>query len=232
MDDGGNNPGAFPPIAAIDILHHFFAPLMLKIDINIGRLIALFGKEAREQQVVCHRINRSDAQQIADDRIGRRAAPLAQYRRILRAGEFDDVMDSEEIGRIAELADKREFLRQQRAPFGRQAIWVMGMRGLHHHMLQPVLRVPAFGHWLVRIFVAELAKIELHSFKQGLRRGDGFGGVGEKAGHFLRRFQMAFGIDREQSPCFVDARPFADAGENIMQGSGFGRSIKRVIDRD
>src|SRR4030095_9377248 len=35
MDDGGGNTSAVAAIAAIDILHHFLAPLMLEIDINI-----------------------------------------------------------------------------------------------------------------------------------------------------------------------------------------------------
>ncbi len=42
MDDRRHNPGAVAAIAFIDILHHLLAPLMLKIDVNIGRFAPFF----------------------------------------------------------------------------------------------------------------------------------------------------------------------------------------------
>ena len=88
MDDGGDNPGAVAAIALIDILHHLLAPLMFEIDVDVGRLGAFFGQEAGKEQIVADRIDRGDAEQIADQRIGRTAASLAQYRRVLRAGDI------------------------------------------------------------------------------------------------------------------------------------------------
>ena len=101
MDHRRGNPGALAAIAAIDVLDHFLAPLMLEIDVDVGRLVALFGQEAREQQLFAHRIDRGDPQQVADQRIGRAAAPLAQDRRIEAAGVADQVMDGQEIAGIA-----------------------------------------------------------------------------------------------------------------------------------
>ena len=49
VDDGGDNGRAVTAIAAIDILHHLFAPLVLEIHIDIRRLAAFLGNEAREQ---------------------------------------------------------------------------------------------------------------------------------------------------------------------------------------
>src|SRR5690606_19332680 len=69
---------------------------------------ALLGQEAVEQQLVLGRIDRGDAEAEAHRRVGRRAAPLAQDRRLAAAGEVDDLLDGQEIGRDAELADQRQ----------------------------------------------------------------------------------------------------------------------------
>ncbi len=51
MDDGGGQPGAVPPVAVVDVLDHLLAPLMLEIDVDVGRLAALVRDEALEHQV-------------------------------------------------------------------------------------------------------------------------------------------------------------------------------------
>ncbi len=49
-------------IALIDVLDHDLAPLMLEIDVDVGRLAALGGDEALEQEVDPRRIDRGDAE--------------------------------------------------------------------------------------------------------------------------------------------------------------------------
>src|SRR3546814_7882890 len=70
VDDGRGDPRAVATIAVIDMLDHLLAPLMLEIDVDVGRLVALGRHEAREEQFVLHRVDRGDAEQEADDRIG------------------------------------------------------------------------------------------------------------------------------------------------------------------
>ena len=50
-DDGGGEPGAVAAIAGIDILDHLLAPLMLEVDVDIGRLFALGRDETLEQKI-------------------------------------------------------------------------------------------------------------------------------------------------------------------------------------
>src|SRR3546814_10221338 len=78
MDDGRCDSRAPTAVSVIDMLDHLLAPLMLEIDVDVGRLVALGRHEAREKQLVLHRIDRGDAEQEADDRIGRRPASLAE----------------------------------------------------------------------------------------------------------------------------------------------------------
>ena len=74
---------------------------MLEIDVDVGRLVALGGDEALEQHVDDLRADIGDAEAVADDGIGRRAAPLAED--ALRPGELDDVVHGQEIARIVQL---------------------------------------------------------------------------------------------------------------------------------
>ena len=86
-----HSPARVAAVFGVDVLDHFLAPLVLEIDVDVGRFVAVLGNEAVEQQLVLRRVDRGDAEAIAHRRIGGRAAPLAQDRRHLRAGEIDDV---------------------------------------------------------------------------------------------------------------------------------------------
>ena len=50
-DHGGGEAGAVAAVFAIDVLDHLLAPLVLEIDVDVGRLVALVADEALEQQV-------------------------------------------------------------------------------------------------------------------------------------------------------------------------------------
>src|SRR5205085_4509189 len=75
---GGGEPGAVAAVSVVDVLDHLLAPLVLEIDIDVGRLAPRGADEALEQDVDLGRVDRGDAEAIADHRIGRRAASLAQ----------------------------------------------------------------------------------------------------------------------------------------------------------
>ena len=77
MDHGGDDAGAVAPVASVDVLHHLLAPLVLEIDVDVGRLLPLLADEALEQQVDLGRIDRGDAEAVAHSRVGRAAPPLA-----------------------------------------------------------------------------------------------------------------------------------------------------------
>jgi hypothetical protein len=50
-DDGGGDAGAVAAVLLIDVLDHLLAPLVLEIDVDVGRLVALGGDEALEEKV-------------------------------------------------------------------------------------------------------------------------------------------------------------------------------------
>ena len=78
MDHSRRQPCAMAAVALINPLDHLFAALMLKIYIDIRRLAAFLADEAFKDQSDAFRGHFSHAEQIADYRICRRTAPLAQ----------------------------------------------------------------------------------------------------------------------------------------------------------
>src|SRR5437763_1952853 len=86
-DERGRQRSALTAVFVIDVLDDFLAPLVLEIDVDIGRLVALLRNEALEQQLLLDRIDLGDAQGVADGGIGRRAAPLAETAPAAGVGE-------------------------------------------------------------------------------------------------------------------------------------------------
>jgi hypothetical protein len=78
---------------------------MFEIDVDVGRLVPLGRDEALEQEGVLDRIDRGDAERVADERIGGRTPALAED--VLAPGISDDRIDGEEIGRVATSAATR-----------------------------------------------------------------------------------------------------------------------------
>ena len=95
-------------VTLIDVLDHLFAPLVLEIDIDVGRLLAFLRDEALEQEIDLRGIDGGDAEHIADGGVGRRAAALAQD--LFALGEADDVVDGEEIRRDLSSLDQARAL--------------------------------------------------------------------------------------------------------------------------
>ncbi len=65
-------------IARIQVLHDFFAPLVLEIHIDVGRLVPFLGDEALGRAPTDGRIDDGDAEAVAHHGVGRRAPSLTQ----------------------------------------------------------------------------------------------------------------------------------------------------------
>ena len=52
VDHRGDDGGAMAAISFVHVLHDQLAPLMLEVDVDVGRLVALLGDEALEEHVV------------------------------------------------------------------------------------------------------------------------------------------------------------------------------------
>ena len=93
------------------VLDHFFAALVLEIDIDIGRLLAFDREETLEQQIAVFGIDCGDAEAVADRRVRRRAASLTEDRLWPCARPGNDVVHGQEEMLVLELLDQGEFVR-------------------------------------------------------------------------------------------------------------------------
>jgi len=161
VDHGRGDPGAIPAVFLVNVLDHLLAPLMLEIDVDVGRLAPLLGDEALEQEIAGRRVDRGDAKTIADRAVRRRSAPLAQDRGPQRTCIIDDVVDGQEIAREVELLDQRELIFELLQHLRGNSIGPALRRAGPGQDFEILLRSPTLRHRLLGIFVAKLVETEV-----------------------------------------------------------------------
>ena len=211
-------------------MDHLLAPLVLEIDVDVGRLFPLGRDEALEQEVDLGRVDIGDGEAIADGGVGGGAAPLAENAEAARV--VHDVMDGEEVGRVVERGDEHEFLLDGVADMSGNAVRETPLSALPSEILEMGLRGLAVWHRLVRIFIFQLIEGE----GAGLRDLDGavkrFLVASEQARHLFRGFQMPLGIGFETEAGFRYRALLADAGEHVLERAAVGCVIEHAARGD
>src|SRR6202012_5669122 len=77
-NDGCRQRSPANAITSVDVLDDFFAPLMLEIHVNVRRLATIAIEKTVEKRIERIGINRSNAERVANRRIGSRTPPLAE----------------------------------------------------------------------------------------------------------------------------------------------------------
>ena len=215
-DHDGGERGAVPAVLAVDVLDHLLAALVLEVDVDVGRLVALAADEAAEQQRRAARIDLGDVQAITHERVRRAAAALAQD--LLVACPVHDVGHGEEVAFVVALADQRQFGLDLRAVGLRQPGGkALGRPGVHE-FAQMTRRRGAGRHDLLRIFVAQFGQ------REGARGGPAHGvlqPVGRRAaqGRDARaRTQVLLGIDLQLRTARRHRQAQPRGGERVLQG--------------
>ena len=228
-DDGGGDRGALAAIARVDVLDHFLALLVLEVDVDVGRLVALLRDEAFEQHRHARRIDLGDAERKAHRRIGRRAAALAQD--ALAPRERHDVVHREEVGLVAEIGDERELAldrgddtRRRRGAIpiligarlpGRRPAAEPPLQSPRYQLAQPTCRCLARGHDLLRIFVAQRIERERAAGRDGNALGQQPGWI--KLRELVARAQVPLAIGKQPVPRARHRHPQPDGRQHILQ---------------
>ena len=145
---------AVAPILLVEVLDHFFAPLVFKINVNIWRLVALFANKALKQNAHALGVYLGDIQAVADHRVCRAATALAQN--MARAGEGHDVVDGQKIRLVLELADQLQLVLYLVLHLGAHALWPSAPGAFVGYLAQIRLgRLPDRNHFL-RVLVLQL----------------------------------------------------------------------------
>ncbi len=236
MHDGCADRGAMAAVALVNVLDHLLAPLVLEIDVDIGRLVAVLRNEAGEQKLALVRIDLGDAEAKAHRAVRRRAAALAEnFFYFARIG--DDVVDGEEIAGVVELGDQRQLLVQPLLHFVRNAVrkLILGitLRGAGPgQILEMLLRGLAWRHRLVGIFVFQLAEREGQALAISTVRAMASGKFLNSRAISAGGFEMPLGIDGEPQARLGDGAFLADAGDDVGERPALRRVIEDIVDGD
>jgi len=214
------------PVFRIDILDRLLASLVLEIDIDIGRLIALRRNKAVKEQRETRRIDGCDAKAITDCRVGRRAAPLAQDAAFI-ARISDYVRDSQEVGCIGEIGDDLQLAHQQSADFFRYPVRISLRGAFPGEVFKRGLRVWIAFDCFIRILIAELVERKADAVDESRRLRDRLRRLAIEPRHFFRGLQAALGVRRKTAAGGVECRLFTDAGEHVGERAALMPVIKR-----
>ena len=157
-DHGGSNRGALAAVFGVDVLNDFLAPVMLKVHIDVGRLVAGAADETLEQQIGMRGIHLGHAQAVTHGRVGGRAAALAQN--VLAAGKTHDVMHGQKIHLVLELGNQLQFVVHLLVHRHRHALRVTRARPLQRELAQGLRGRQSRQHSLQRVLVAQLVQAE------------------------------------------------------------------------
>ncbi len=233
-DDLADHAGPVATVALVDVLDDLLAPLVLEVDVDVGRLAPLRGEEALEEQPHANRVDGGDAEHEADGRVGRAAAPLAEDPAGTR--EADQVPDGEEVALVPELLDEVDLPGELPLHVGGHSPAIPGASTLANQTAEQVdsahPRIPFPGPFSFPfpgrgalgedrrqgMLPADLLEPEgapggdLRGRLQPLRE------VGPQARHLLGPLHRALGVGEEAAPHLVEAGSEPDAGEDVLQG--------------
>ena len=222
--------GAVAAIAGIDVLDHLLPPLMLEIHVDIGRLVARGADEAFEQQIVLVGRDGGDAERVAHRRIRRRAAPLAQN--VPRLREAHDLMHRQEIGRVAQLRDQPQLMRDLLRDAGRHAARPAIPHRRRDAGFQRLLRGAAGVEDLVGIFIGQVAQGKAAGFHHAQRRGQRLGVAGQAARDLRWRQKLGFGIGLRVMAQRVHRAAEPDGGQHIRNPPARRVMVAHATGRD
>ena len=213
-DDRGAQSGAAAAVFAVDVLDDFFAPLVLEIDVDVGRLVlARLADEALQQRVGFFGVGGGDAQAIADDRIGRRAAPLAQD--ALPSCPAHDVVHGEEEHLVPAFLDQGEFLVDEALNARRHAFGKAPGGAFAGQLRQGFGRRQALDDRLFRIVVLDFVQPERAARGHRQRGGQQVGRVHRRQP--LARAQVALGVGLQRETAGMHRLADADGGHHVVQ---------------
>ena len=107
----GHHGGAVPAVLLVHVLDDFFPPVVLDIEVDVGRLRPFPGQEPLEEQVHLHGVDRRHPQAVADNGVCGGSPPLAED--ALLPAEPDQLPHRQEVPAVAQLLDERKLLFQQ-----------------------------------------------------------------------------------------------------------------------
>ncbi len=212
-DHGGGERGAFAAVLVVEVLNDLLAPLVFKVDVDVGWLVALARDEALEQQAGALRVHGGDAQAVAHHAVGRRTPALAQD--VFGACERHDVVDGQKVVLVPHVGDQFELVFDLlREPLGRALRPAPG-RALQGQLPQPGRRRLPLGHHLAGVLVAQLVERKRAARRHRQRLGQQLGRI--TPAQRQARTQVLLGVGLQRQPAGAQRLADARGGEHVLQ---------------
>ena len=202
------------PVLVVNVLDHLLAPVVLDVEVDVWRLGALLRDEPLEQEPHPHRVDRRDAEAVADRRVRRRSPPLTED--AVRAAELDDLPHREEVAWVVEGIDEGEFLLELPGDVGRDRAAVAMPRPLEGEVPQPLGGGCAVGEALGRVAIAKFGQGEGAAVGHLAGAGDSGGIVGEERREGVGRLEGVLSVGSETAARGRDGDAVADRGEDVL----------------
>ncbi len=161
--------GPVAAVALVDVLDHLLPALVLDVEVDVGRSVALGREEAFEQQAERNRVGLGDPERVTDRAVRRAPPPLAVD--VGATAELDDVVQQQEVAGEPELLDDGQLVVDLLHRLGvlRMALRIEDGRAPPHELAQPRHVVVALGHRRI----GQLRRGELQVERARLRDVDG-----------------------------------------------------------
>jgi hypothetical protein len=212
-DDHGGQRGAFAAVLGVDVLDDLLAALVLEVDVDVGRLVALAGDEALEQHAQTRGVHLGHAQAVADRRVGRRAAPLAQDAAAAR--KTHQVVHGEEVHLVLQLGNQRQLVLDLLLHGGGHALRVTHAGALLGVVAQGLGGRGAGQHGFHGVLVAQLVQAEAAARGHHRRVGQQLGRV--ERGQAQARTQVRLGVGLQAEAALGHRCAQAHGGEHVVQ---------------
>src|SRR5499427_332737 len=216
-DDVGGHGRAQASVALVDVLDDLLAPITARqVEVDVGPLPALLGKEALEEQLHAHRIHRGDAQRVADRAIGGGAASLHQD--VVMTAVLDQVPHDEEVAREVEAADELELVLDLMPGALRERSRAVADLGapLAQHAEKSDGSLAGRQRELGEA-IAEVLEGEAQAQGELAAIGHRGRAIGKEPLHFLRRLEEPLAIAREEPARLLEGDAVTDAGERVQE---------------
>ena len=205
-------------VLGVDVLDDFFATLVLEIDIDVGRFVALATDEALEEHVHAIGINRRDTESETDRTVGGRASTLTEN--ATRTREGHDLMHGQKVRRVAKIIDDRELVLELLRHFGRHSARIPLACAFPHQRAQVLHGTHALRNDLIGIFVTERLERKLGGALEDAPRGrKRFGHVAVATKDFRRSAQAPLSVMRNQRARALNGDATANARKRVEQRS-------------
>src|SRR5688572_28292022 len=227
-DDRGRQCGSLARVLAVDVLNDLLAPLVLEIDVDVGRLVALLRDEAFDQRLHAVWVYFRNTQAEADDGVGGRPATLAQDADAARMA--DDVVDRQEIRFVAQLGDQLQLVLDQRANLGRLAFGPTPAAAALRQRAEIRRRRLSGRYQLVRVLVAQLRERKIRALEYRERLAQQLGRI--TANELVDGPQASFGIRMQLEAERVERNFAPNGGQRVLQHAPLAAVHVNVAGRD